>query len=221
MIINREMGQMLPEIRTCGYRYEYVSRKVNLIFINYNCIDALFSFHNKLKTSYLNGKVNRRVDVLLEVLLKIEHDQYFQYEMKHRLQHSFKYKTRQWKEIIAATNVGWAFLSTKLRYYFCYYNEYEQVIVCATCTCHEVVDENQWHIPSQSGTNQSGYTVCRVATVCPETNCNMKCVAPPVLSSIQMWQLMLNTGVAQSPFHENISTVWHRHQYIWTTWLNP
>ena len=90
MIINREMGQMLPEIRTCGYRYEYVSRKVNLIFINYNCIDALFSFHNKLKTTYLNGKVNRRVDVLLEVLLKIEHDQYFQYEMKHRLQQQNK-----------------------------------------------------------------------------------------------------------------------------------
>ena len=48
------------------------------------------SFHNKLKTSYLNGKVNRRVDVLLEVLLKIEHDQYFQYEMKNRLQQQNK-----------------------------------------------------------------------------------------------------------------------------------
>ena len=43
------------------------------------------SFHNKLKTVYLNGKVNRRIDVLLDVLLKIEHDQFFQYELKHRL----------------------------------------------------------------------------------------------------------------------------------------
>ena len=44
------------------------------------------SFHNKLKTVYLNGgKVNRRINVLLDVLLKIEHDQFFQYEMKHRL----------------------------------------------------------------------------------------------------------------------------------------
>ncbi len=51
---------------------------------------TLRSFHNKLKTSYLNGKVNRRVDVLLEVLLKIEHDQYFQYELKHRLQQQNK-----------------------------------------------------------------------------------------------------------------------------------
>ena len=34
---------------------------------------------------YLNGKVNRRIDVLLDVLLKIEHDQFFQFELKHRL----------------------------------------------------------------------------------------------------------------------------------------
>ena len=34
---------------------------------------------------YLNGKVNRRIDVLLDVLLKIEHDQYFQYELKYHL----------------------------------------------------------------------------------------------------------------------------------------
>ena len=45
----------------------------------------LNSFHNKLKTVYLNGKVNRRIDVLLDLLLKIEHDSFFQYELKHRL----------------------------------------------------------------------------------------------------------------------------------------
>ena len=46
---------------------------------------SLHSFHNKLKTVYLNGKVNRWIDVLLDVLLKIEYDQYFQYELKYRL----------------------------------------------------------------------------------------------------------------------------------------
>ena len=55
---------------------------------------GLLSFHNKLKTTYLNGKVNRRVDVLLEVLLKVEHDQYFRYELKHRLQQQNKVVTR-------------------------------------------------------------------------------------------------------------------------------
>ena len=29
--------------------------------------------------------VNRRIDVLLDVLLKIKNDQYFQYELKYRL----------------------------------------------------------------------------------------------------------------------------------------
>lgn len=46
----------------------------------------MFSFHNKLKTVYLNGKVNRRIDVLLDLLLKVEHDSFFNYEVKHRLQ---------------------------------------------------------------------------------------------------------------------------------------
>ena len=45
----------------------------------------LNSFHNKLKTVYLNGKVNRWIDVLLYLLLKIEHDSFFQYELKHQL----------------------------------------------------------------------------------------------------------------------------------------
>ena len=32
------------------------------------------SFHKKLKTSLLNGKVNRRVDFLIDALLRIERD---------------------------------------------------------------------------------------------------------------------------------------------------
>ena len=82
---------MLQKIWTCRHRHKYVSRKVNHFFDDLSVsICCTCSFHNKLKTSYLNGKVNRRVDVLLEVLLKIEHDQYFQYEMKHRLQQQNK-----------------------------------------------------------------------------------------------------------------------------------
>ena len=37
------------------------------------------SFHNKLKTTYLNGKVNRQVDFLLDTLLRIEKDNFFKY----------------------------------------------------------------------------------------------------------------------------------------------
>ena len=36
-----------------------------------------YSFHNKLKTTYLNDKVTRRVDFLLNILFQIEEDSYF------------------------------------------------------------------------------------------------------------------------------------------------
>ena len=43
------------------------------------------SFHNKLKTTYLKGKVNRRVDFLLSVLFHIEEDNFFNYRKKCQL----------------------------------------------------------------------------------------------------------------------------------------
>ena len=41
-----------------------------------------YSFHNKLKTTHLNGKVNRRVDFLLNIIFQIEEDSYFSYQWK-------------------------------------------------------------------------------------------------------------------------------------------
>ena len=43
------------------------------------------SFHNKLKTTYLNGKVNRRVDFLIDALLRIERDSFFVYMRRKQL----------------------------------------------------------------------------------------------------------------------------------------
>lgn len=43
------------------------------------------SFHAKLKTNYLNGKVNRRVDFLIDALLRIEKDCFFKIAHKQRL----------------------------------------------------------------------------------------------------------------------------------------
>ena len=43
------------------------------------------SFHNKLKTTYLNGKVNRRVDFLIDALLRIERDNFFSYMRRKQL----------------------------------------------------------------------------------------------------------------------------------------
>ena len=43
------------------------------------------SFHNKLKTTYLNNKVNRRVDFLIDALLRIERDNFFAYMRRKQL----------------------------------------------------------------------------------------------------------------------------------------
>ena len=43
-------------------------------------ISFVFSFHNQLKTVYLNGKVNRRVDYLIHHLLQYEKNAYFHYK---------------------------------------------------------------------------------------------------------------------------------------------
>lgn len=45
----------------------------------------IVSFHNKLKTTYFKGKVNRRVDFLLNVLFAIEEDNFFNYKRKCQL----------------------------------------------------------------------------------------------------------------------------------------
>ena len=44
------------------------------------------SFHAKLKTIYLNGRVNRRINFLIDALLKIEKDCFFKHMGNRRLQ---------------------------------------------------------------------------------------------------------------------------------------
>lgn len=43
------------------------------------------SFHNQLKTVYLNGRVNRRVDYLIHHLLEYEKDAFFRYKSVRQL----------------------------------------------------------------------------------------------------------------------------------------
>ncbi len=45
----------------------------------------VYSFHNKLKTKYLNGKANRRIDFLVDTLLRIEQDNFFTYMRRKQL----------------------------------------------------------------------------------------------------------------------------------------
>ena len=73
-------SNMLTQIQICTWK------GIHIIYMN-RVLDLkrLYSFHNKLKTSYLHGKVNRRVDFLLNVLLRIEEDNFFNYMKKVQL----------------------------------------------------------------------------------------------------------------------------------------
>ena len=49
-----------------------------------SCIHSLHSFHNQLKNNpgYMDGKVNKRVDCLVHLLLKYEVDMFFNRQTK-------------------------------------------------------------------------------------------------------------------------------------------
>ena len=53
---------------------DYLKTEMLLVYIH-----TLLSFHNNLKTHYLNGKVNRRIDYLVCALLEVESDYFFKF----------------------------------------------------------------------------------------------------------------------------------------------
>lgn len=71
---------MLTQIQTCMSKGRQKQRDYTT-YLQY----LLHSFHNKLKTTYLNGKVNRRVDFLIDALLRIERDNFFSYMRRKQL----------------------------------------------------------------------------------------------------------------------------------------
>ena len=68
-----------------------------MYIIQYGLLFYIHSFHNSLKTHYLNGKVNRRVDYFIHVLLEVEVDYIFIYNQR-RVLNGFNPKTLQEEE---------------------------------------------------------------------------------------------------------------------------
>ena len=91
---------------------------------------------------YLNGKVNRRIDVLLDVLLKIEHDQFFQYELKHRLLQPNK----QTFKIEDAHMRGLKFHQNQLMLVHVYYM---LKTMCYLCICRKFLTPSGTYLVSQ------------------------------------------------------------------------
>ena len=57
--------------------------------------DVIHSFHNQLKTVHLNGKVNRRVDFLVNHLLEYEKDAFFHYKSARQLPPAMNKKAKE------------------------------------------------------------------------------------------------------------------------------
>ena len=76
------------------YLERSVKNETHTFTVMLNTIILYSSFHNKLKTTYLNGKVNKRIDFLLDVLLRVERDNFFKY-MEKEILHPINYKVVQ------------------------------------------------------------------------------------------------------------------------------
>ena len=119
----------------------------------------MYSFHNKLKTSYLHGKVNRRVDFLLNVLLRIEEDNFFNYMKKVQLPTTQQNECNRHQNgmIIPAENVR---VSLSLWFFAWLFIMFNFIM--------KRVDSNTWYVPSVSGKISDGYFVRLKMNLCTE-----------------------------------------------------
>ena len=69
------------------------------IFMCYNNSYLFLSFHNKLKTNprYLNHRANRRCDDLIEVLLNIKEDMFFERMRKEDVSYIYFQRYHNWE----------------------------------------------------------------------------------------------------------------------------
>ena len=74
---------VLVHVFIAYYMHSVIALHLHIHTFTYTYI--ITSFHNQLKTVHLNGKVNRRVDVLLHHLMKYEKDMFFNYKRVRQL----------------------------------------------------------------------------------------------------------------------------------------
>lgn len=86
----REVGNVFQKFWSIWHWYKYAYWKVSLsscekhVLDTTTCTTLTFSFHNQLKINpgYMDGKVNKRVDCLVHLLLKYEVDLFFNRQIK-------------------------------------------------------------------------------------------------------------------------------------------
>lgn len=121
-------------------------------YCNVNTNMFLESFHNQLKNIYLDGKRNRRIDVLLETLLHIENNLFF----KHFTKKTYNLPSN---EDVKVTD------------------RHENSLSIDDSAVSQV-NENTFIIAS----NNNIYTVTIHHQTCPETHCFIKCKKIPCVN---------------------------------------
>ena len=123
------------------------------------------SFHNKLKTTYLDGKVNRRVDYLLDTLIRMERDQFFGYNYKTQMLQANPRDNSETQRHERGLNIPITAVKVihknNLLTYLNIGNTYMYI---------QASDDGSWQVDSMSGVKSGGYIVTKVADKCAE-NC--------------------------------------------------
>ena len=104
---------------------------------NFTEFQLTHRFHNKLKTTYMNGKANRRIDFLLECLLRVEMDNYFKY-MEKDILHPMSLE----KKVVRFRYTSWASEGIYIH------------SVCPTWSVYartQKISEEKWTVHSKSG----------------------------------------------------------------------
>ena len=143
---------------------------LSCVLVSYYIINVVNSFHNKLKTTYLDGKVNRRVDYLLDTLIRMERDQFFGYNYKTQmLQANPRDNSEtQWHERglnIPITAVKVIHKNNLLTY----------LNIGNTYMYIQASDDGSWQVDSMSRVKSGGYIVTKVADKCAENCFGLTC----------------------------------------------
>ncbi|XP_065906337.1 uncharacterized protein [Dysidea avara] len=146
-------GMWIEKWETCHRHFKHGDTDTNMY---------LESFHNQLKTNYLNGKVNRRVDFLIHHLLEYEKDQFFRYKRDHLLPPPMHKRIQQ---ELSHHQRGMKIPATKVK----------------------EINDGMWHVDSVSGNTPQEYMVVRSqaascaeckseSRICTATECNCLCI---------------------------------------------
>ena len=121
----------------------------------------MHSFHAKLKTIYLNGKVNRRIDFLIDALLKIEKDTFFKYMGNRRLQCLNRNEIKEANRHERGMAIKFDYITVSTFWYMSHVSNLIKLIL-------QELGPDRWSVKSVSGQISDGYVVVKKFPTCSQ-----------------------------------------------------